>query len=95
MANEQWYVLRVRAGFETIVAQKLRQLNLEVLVPAQQSIDSQDPQKYRSAGYVQCRFALENQLSVTSIPGVIAILGTPAPSPLKKGLASLQTKTRC
>src|SRR5436309_15795768 len=33
MANEHWYVLKVRSGFEVIAAQRLRQLNLEVFVP--------------------------------------------------------------
>jgi transcription antitermination factor NusG len=97
MAKKHWYVLRVRAGFEAVVAQKLRQLNLEVVVPGQkESINSQEPhlREYRSTGYVYCRFALENRLSVTSIPGVVAILGTPEPKPFDDGLVSLTTTTR-
>ena len=95
MANEHWYLLKVRPGFETVVAQKLRKLNLEILLPDQNSSDPQERsvQEHRSTGYVFCRFALENRLSVTSIPGVMAVLGVPEPISFDKGMASLQTTT--
>ena len=92
MANERWYELRVRAGFETVVEQKLRKLNLEVLIPGQEPINPQEPNplECRSTGYLHCRFALENRLSVAGIPGVLGILGAPEAPPFEKGLVSLQ-----
>jgi transcription antitermination factor NusG len=93
MASEQWYILKVRSGFETVVVQKLRKLNLSVIVPDQTSIDPQEPHReYRSTGYVYCRFAIENRSSVTSIPGVVAILVAPQ-TISEKGMLSLQTTT--
>jgi transcription antitermination factor NusG len=90
MASEQWYVLKVRSGFESVVVQKLRKLNLNVIVPDQTSINPQEPN--RSTGYLYCRFAIENRLSVTSIPGVVAILVAPQ-TISEKGMLSLQTTT--
>jgi hypothetical protein len=88
MANEHWYVLRVRAGFETVVEQRLRKLNLEILIPGQKPINPQEPNplECRSTGYLHCRFAIENHLSVAGIPGVLGILGTPESPPFEKGL---------
>jgi hypothetical protein len=83
MANEHWYLLKVRTGFETVVAQKLLKLNLQVLVP--------DDKSGHPSGHIYCRFAVEKRLAVTSTPGVIAILGAPEPTFLDEGLASLQT----
>jgi hypothetical protein len=95
MANERWYELRVRAGFETVVEQRLRKLNLEVLIPGQNPINPQEPNplECRSTGYLHCRFALENRLSVAGIPGVLGILGAPESPPFEKELVSLQTAT--
>ncbi len=93
MANEHWYVLRVRSGFEAVVAKKLRRLHLEVFIPDQKSITPLDP-KLRdrpSTGYVYCRFDLENRLAVTSIPGVLDIVGTPEPAPMDGGWVTMQT----
>ena len=91
MANEHWYILKVRSGFETVVAQKLRRLHLETFVPDRQP----NPQRslfeeYPSASYVYCRFALENRASVTSIPGVLDVVGTPEPTTVDGSLATLQ-----
>ena len=90
MANEHWYVLKVRSGFERVVAHKLRRLHLEVFVPDQEPLIPQQAhlQQRPSNGYVYCRFALENRLSVTTIPGVLDILGTPEPSPVEGGPSS-------
>ena len=81
MANEQWYALKVRPSFQAIAAEKLRKLNVEVFVP-------ESP----SAGYVYCRFAFENRPAITSIPGVIDILGTPEPEPIDGRMAALHQK---
>ena len=69
MADEHWYVLKVRSGFEQLVAQRLRRLHLEVIIPDQNSI-------------LYCRFNLANRRSVTSLPGVIDILGAAESIPL-------------
>jgi hypothetical protein len=81
MANEDWYALIVRAGFEAVVAQKLRKLDLEVFVPEQKATLPQAPHHLQghTARYVYCRFTLDNRLSVISIPGVLDIVGTPDP----------------
>jgi hypothetical protein len=101
MANEHWYVLKVRPGFAHVVVQKLRELNLETvlldeLVPDQTSFNAQQPDSnqpgHPSAGYVYCRFTLENYQTVTSVPGVLAILGTPVPTPVDCGLGGFQIK---
>src|SRR6266850_3852452 len=93
MANDHWYVLRVRSGFQAVVAQKLRKLHLEVIIPDQKSISPQEPQlrDRSSTGYLYCRFDLENRVAVTSIPGVLDIAGTPEPAPLDGGWATMQT----
>jgi hypothetical protein len=92
MANEQWYVLKVRSGFVHIVIQRLRKLNFEVLVPERKNIASQEPQS--ASDYVYCRFCLGNRDAVTGIPGVLDILGTPEPTPLSGDWPVLQSVTR-
>ena len=79
MTNKEWHVLRVRQGFEEVVAHRLRGLDLEVFVPRLNVSSSEDrnPGRGHSAGYVYCRFS--NHLPVTSIPGVLYILGTSEP----------------
>ena len=90
MANEHWYVVKVRSGFAAIVAQKLRKLNLETLVPRSKSIQTHKSgvRKRPSTDYVYCRFALENRQIVTGVAGVLDILGTPDPTPMDACLAS-------
>ena len=81
MANEHWYVLRVRSGFESVVAQKLGKLHLEVVIPSRKRT-------------LYCRFALKDRGAVTTVPGVLDIMGIPEPAPIDPGLASLQKTTR-
>jgi hypothetical protein len=95
MANEHWYVLIVRPGFETVVAHKLRKLGLEVLIPDKKAAKSFQPAFFESSlretapnSYLYCRFALENRVSVTSVPGVLDILGTPDPISFDEPLAT-------
>jgi hypothetical protein len=94
MANERWYVLKLRPGFEPVVAKRLRKLNLEVLVPNQKPT----PRDCRhrdsaSPSHLYCRFSLENRLLVTGIPGVLDILGTPEPIAIEPGLVPLPMTT--
>jgi len=104
MANEHWYALIVRSGFETVVANKLRKLGLEVFVhdkkkaansfqpafPIESSLRENAPNSY-----LYCRFTLENRVSVTTVPGVLDILGTPEPIPFDdERMAVLQTISR-
>jgi hypothetical protein len=98
MPKEYWYVIKVRPDFVPIVAQKLCALNLEVLlldevtIPDQPPVDfgelGPDAREYPSSGYVYCRFALEDRLLITTIPGVLDILGTAEPIPVDGAIAS-------
>jgi hypothetical protein len=80
-------MLKVRSGFAAVVAQRLRNLNLEVFVPENktQSRESSQP-----AEYVYCRFELEDHESVISVPGVLDILGTPEPTSIVPTWSSTQ-----
>jgi hypothetical protein len=92
MANEQWYLLKVRSGFGPLVSQRLRRLNLEVIAPESKTITSQEPQPF--SDYVYCRFGLENRQAVTCTPGVVDILGTPEPAPIQRDWPSVHSVTR-
>ncbi len=75
MAKEQWYTIKVRMGFASIVARKLRMMHMDVRVP-RQAIDPQEPHQrnLRSTRYLYCRLDLENRRSVITVPGVLDIL---------------------
>jgi len=102
MAKEYWYVLKVRSDFVRIVTQKLCALNFEVLLPDEVTIPNQlpvdfrelgpDAREYSSSSYVYCRFALEDRLLITTIPGVLDILHTPKAIPING--TSRRTKPR-
>ena len=66
MADEHWYQLKVRSGFESVVARRLRRLHLAVLVPERKAHDERC--------YIYCRFSREHRQTVTSVPGVLDIL---------------------
>jgi hypothetical protein len=59
MANEHWYVLRVRARFESNVEKELRELLFDAVIPDQKSIDTQDSQiqqaRFTGSTYYQFR----------------------------------------
>ena len=86
MANDHWYMLKVRSGFAAVVAQRLRNQHLEVFVP--------DTPKTQSTDYVYCRFELENRGSVISVPGVLDILGTPEPTSIDPHWSATQLASR-
>ena len=91
--GEHWYVLRVRTGFEEVVAHKLRKQSLEVFLPERQPthIRKASHRKSLLPGYVFCRFALKNQQSVVAVSGVLCIMGIPKPTPFDdKALYNLQ-----
>jgi hypothetical protein len=94
MANQHWYGLKVRRGFELLVVQRLRKLNLEVFVPEHTSVTPQEHDWQGSpwAGCIYSRFDLGIRDSVTSIPGVLDIVGTPEPAPFDKELFGMQMK---
>jgi hypothetical protein len=75
MAAEQWYALKVRDGFEIVVAQRLKKLDLEVFVPDLKFIQHSQQPRQGSGRYVYCLFDPDNRNSITGIPGVLAILG--------------------
>ena len=93
MANKHWYVLKVRSGFAAVVAQKLRKLNLEVLVPEPEPIRSKEPHS-QVACYLYCRFDLQSRESVITVPGVLDVLGTPEPIPVDGDLPPRQLTLR-
>ncbi len=94
MANEHWYGLQVRPGFEPLVAQRLRKLNLEVFVPERESAVPREPhpQKNPSGVCVYSRFDLRIRNSIMSIPGVLDIAGTPEPKPCDKEVSGMRRK---
>ncbi len=76
MAYEDWYVLLVRTRFLPIIIQKLRKLNIDVIIPeAPLAVDDAYPRLTASTRHLFCRFPLENRLAVITIPGVIDITG--------------------
>jgi Transcription termination factor nusG len=74
MADKHWYVLKVRPGFTAVVTQRLRRLNLEVFVPETGTIRSEQPHS-QAAAYVYCLFDLQNRELVTTVPGVLDVMG--------------------
>jgi Transcription termination factor nusG len=103
MANEHWYVLKVRPDFVPVVTQKLRELSLnilltdEVIFPDPTSTNFRETASEREhapASYVYCRFDLEQRLMVTSVPGVLDILGIPKPTAIDSRITGHQTKRR-
>jgi transcription antitermination factor NusG len=63
MAKKHWYKLKVRQGFASIVAQRLRKIDLEVILPAEKFPE-----------YVYCRFIPDERQSVMKVPGVVGVL---------------------
>ena len=92
MANEHWYVLKVRPGFAAVVARKLRKLDFEVFVPESKAMFSQEPRQLNDCVY--CRFDLQQRESVTAVPGVLDVLGTPEPAPVDEDLQQSRLTTR-
>ena len=80
MANERWYVLRVRSGFAPVVAQKLRRLNLVAIFAYSRSTTHRKTflQNPISSDYVYCRFSAKQRRDIRWIPGVLDILDAPS-----------------
>ena len=86
MANKNWYIIKVRLGFASVVAQRLRRLNLQTIVANPKTIRLRKtrlrktyPQKLTSIDYVYCRFASKRHLDVLGIPGIVDVVSAPAP----------------
>src|SRR5689334_23974927 len=94
MADGHWYALKVRQGFEVVVAQKLRKLDLEVFVPERKLAPSEDRGEDESFGCLYCCFDLSNRNLVLSIPGVVDIMGAPEITPLEKDIPNRPTVAR-
>ena len=94
MANEHWYGLKVRPGFELLVAQRLQKLNLEVFIPEREfdTLREPNPQDNQSAACVYSRFDLNMRNSVVTIPGVLDISGTPQPTSCDKEVSGMRRK---
>ena len=84
---KHWYVLRVRLGFEALVARQLCRQGIEAFLPQHHVVPPRGPRshKFLFAGYVVSRFALEKQQSVLTMPGVVSVIGLPKPAPLDDG----------
>ena len=80
MATEQWYILKVRTEFAPAVAQKLRRLKLETIIPNPKSARPRKtyPRKLISVDYIYCRFAPKKRLDVMGIPGVVDVVRAPS-----------------
>jgi hypothetical protein len=77
MADKQWYALKIRPGFEAVVARSLQKQGFEVFIPDQKP-ESPQPvhlQKHRNRNYLQCRCGPEQRNAVRAIPGVVDIIG--------------------
>ena len=93
MATQQWYALKVRDGFEILVAQRLTKLNLEIFVPDLKFVKHPQQPRQRGAGYLYSCFDSDDRKSIASIPGVLAVLGTSDPA-FKSEPYRLQPKGR-
>lgn len=85
MAAEDWHLLKVRSGFETVVAHRLQSRGLEVFIPERKPTHPKgaSPEWNPADGYVICGPFMENPQSITNIPGVLCILGSPIPTPVE------------
>jgi transcriptional antiterminator RfaH len=89
-AGSPWYVLRVQAGIESVVSERIYQRDIEVFNPQYSEMRRYShwkPTEIRRAlftGYVFGRFVIEERGAVLNVPGVIDILSfgsTPATVP--------------
>src|SRR5262245_57115208 len=85
----RWYVLRVRLGFEALVASELRKRNLTVFLPSRRNdnrVDRIPVELGRMAfpGYVFARFSIDDWQAIGIIPGVLLVAGVPQPTPVSE-----------
>jgi len=86
----RWYVLRVRLGFETLVASELRKRNLTVFLPFRRNdncsnrIPFEELGRTAFPGYVFARFSIDDWLTIGLIPGVLLVAGVPQPVPISE-----------
>src|SRR5262245_10796136 len=83
----RWYVVRVRLGFEALVASELRKRNLTVFLPLRRNDNRGDRipielGRMAFPGYVFARFSIEDWHAIGIIPGVLLVAGVPQPIPL-------------
>jgi len=80
----RWYILRVRLGFESLVASILKKQQIPVFFPpyhdATRNPDESGTWAFR--GYVLARFSIIDCNSVEKIPGVLCVAGVPKPVPI-------------
>ena len=86
----RWYVLRVRLGFETLVASELRKRNLTVFLPFHRNdacsgrIPFEELGRMAFPGYVFARFSIDDWLAIGMVPGVLLVAGVPQPIPVSE-----------
>jgi len=77
MADKQWYALRIRPGFEAVVARSLQKQGFDVFIPDPKP-ESPQPihlQNHPNRNHLQCRCGPEQTKAVRAIPGVVDIIG--------------------
>jgi transcription antitermination factor NusG len=92
--RKQWYIVKVRPTFESIVVRELRKREFEAFLT-----ENNPRLAHRANAYelllpevVFCRFDLSEKDRVLSVPGVMCILGTPDPFPVDDGkISALRT----
>ena len=94
MANEHWYGLKIRRGFEQLVTQRLQKLNLEVFVPEHYTVTPEETEEQENSPAISIysRFDLRMRNSVVAIPGVLDIAGTPEPTPCDEEVSTMRRK---
>jgi transcription antitermination factor NusG len=85
----RWYVVRVRLGFETLVASELRKRNLTVFLPFRRNDNCADRipielGRLAFPGYVFARFSIDDWHAIGLIPGVLLVAGVPQPIPVSE-----------
>src|SRR5947207_3701791 len=95
--QEQWFALRVKSGYEKLVATMANSMGFEDFLPVYQSRNRwSDRVKLVELpllpGYVFCRLHVEHRLPLLTIPGVLHFVGIgKAPVPIADGeIAALQ-----
>jgi hypothetical protein len=82
--GEHWYVLRIQAGFETLIVSELRKKNIPVFLAEDHdvSVSVLPPVRISSDIFIFARFSLQNRQTLEILPGLVCIAGVPVPMPL-------------
>jgi hypothetical protein len=73
--SEQWYALKVQAGFEPLIAQELRKRNIAVVLIGYPTAQSQD--RNPSDRFLFARLPAGSRREISTLPGFICLAGVP------------------